>query len=270
VPVNQQEKVMSGTIFMIHGMWGIAGDWDNYLPVFEAEGYRCITPTLPYHDMDPRGEPDPRLGTVSLLDYAEVLEREIRQLAEKPILMGHSMGGLLAQILAARGLAKSLVLLAPASPAGIGAITPSVVRSFWSTQTMWGFWKKPLRQTYAEAVYSMMHLLPENEHKECYSKLVYESGKATFEIGYWFLDPRRASRVDESKVTCPVLVIAGAQDRITPVSVIRRVAKKYKFVATYKEYPNHAHWLQGEPQWQEIAGDIIDWLRQTDATGKEV
>lgn len=254
---------MAGTILMIHGMWGTAEDWDNYRPVFEAEGYRCIAPTLPYHDMDPGGAPDPRLGTVSLLDYADVLEREIRQLDEKPILMGHSMGGLLAQILGARGHAKALVLLAPASPSGIWAITPSVIRSFWSTQTMWGFWKKPLRQTYAEAVYSMMHLLPENEQRKCYSKLVYESGRATFEIGYWFLDSRGASRVDESKVTCPVLVVAGAQDRITPVSVVRSVARKYKSVATYKEFENHAHWLQGEPQWQEVTEYIVGWLKQT-------
>jgi pimeloyl-ACP methyl ester carboxylesterase len=90
---------MAETIFMIHGMWGGPWYWENYRPVFEGEGYRCVTTTLPYHDMDPRGVPDPRLGTTSLLDYAEVLEQEVRQLGAKPILMGHSMGGLLAQIL---------------------------------------------------------------------------------------------------------------------------------------------------------------------------
>jgi pimeloyl-ACP methyl ester carboxylesterase len=251
---------VENTIFMIHGMWGTSEDWDNYRPFFEARGYRCITPTLPYHDMDPRGVPDPRLGTASLLDYADALEREIRQLGEKPIIMGHSMGGLLAQMLGARGLAERLVLLTPASPAGILAITPSVIRSFWSAQFQWGFWKKPIRQTFAEAAYSTMHLVPESEQKKLYDKLVYESGRAASEIGFWLFDPHGAARVDESRVTCPVLVIAGTQDRITPASVVRRVAKKYRAVADYKEFPNHAHWVLGEPGWEEVAEHVAKWL----------
>jgi pimeloyl-ACP methyl ester carboxylesterase len=252
---------MAETIFMIHGMWGGPWYWENYRPVFEGEGYRCVTTTLPYHDMDPRGVPDPRLGTTSLLDYAEVLEQEVRQLGAKPILMGHSMGGLLAQILGARGLAKALVLLTPASPSGIVALTPSVVKSFWSIQTTWGFWKKPMRQTFGEAVYSMLHLLSEKEQKETYDKFVYESGRAACEIGYWLFDSKGASKVDESKVTCPVLVVAGAQDRITPASVVRRVARKYKAVSTYKEFENHAHLVLAEPRWQEVAEYVGGWLR---------
>jgi pimeloyl-ACP methyl ester carboxylesterase len=252
---------MADTIFMIHGMWGGPWYWENYRHVFEGEGYRCVTTTLLYHDMDPRGVPDPRLGTTSLLDYAEALEQEVRQLGAKPILMGHSMGGLLAQILGARGLAKALVLLTPASPSGIVALTPSVVRSFWSIQTTWGFWKKPMRQTFGEAVYSMMHLLSEKEQKETYDKFVYESGRAACEIGYWLFDSKGASKVDESKVTCPVLVVAGAKDRITPASVVRRVARKYKAVSTYKEFENHAHLVVAEPRWQEVAEYVGGWLR---------
>ena len=251
---------MTNTIFMIHGMWGAAWHWENYQRVFEAAGYRCIVPTLPYHDMDPHSIPDSRLGTASLLDYAEALEQEILQLDEKPIIMGHSMGGLLAQILGARDLAETLVLLNPASPAGLFNLTPSVIRSFWSIQTTWGFWKKPIRQTFSEAVYSVLHLLPENEQKEAYSKYVYESGRAACEIGYWFFDPQQASRVDESKVTCPVLVIAGSLDRIVPASVVRRVARKYKAVSTYKEFENHGHWVVGEPGWEEVAEYVAGWL----------
>jgi pimeloyl-ACP methyl ester carboxylesterase len=256
---------MTDTILMIHGMWGTAADWANYRRFFEAKGYRCVAPMLPCHDMDPRGAPDPRLGTMSLLDYAEALEREIGQLPEKPVVMGHSMGGLLAQMLGARGLAKALVLLTPASPAGVWAITPSVVRGFWSVQMTWGFWRKPMRQTFAEAAYSMMHLLPEDEQRKNYDKFVYESGRAAFEIGYWFLDRRGAARVDESKVACPVLVVGATQDRITPVSVVRRVAKKYQAVSTYREFANHAHWVLGEPRWEEIAAYIAGWLKQAEA-----
>jgi pimeloyl-ACP methyl ester carboxylesterase len=253
---------MADTIFMIHGMLGGPWYWENYRKKFEADGYRCITSTLRYHDMDPRSVPHPDLGTTSLLDYVEQLQTEIDQLDETPIVMGHSMGALLAQILATRIKSKALVLLTPAAPYGIMALTPSVVRSFWSVQTTWGFWKNPFRQKFSEAAYSMLHLLPEKEQWEIYSKLVYESGKAATQIGYWFLDPYRTSSVDESKVTCPVLVVSGSLDRITPASVARKIANKYKAVSTYKEFKNHAHWVIGEPGWQEIVDYVGCWLKK--------
>jgi pimeloyl-ACP methyl ester carboxylesterase len=252
---------MDQTIVMIHGMWGGPWYWENYRRVLEAGGFRCVATRLPYHELDAQGRPDPRLGTASLLDYATALEHEIRDLGEPPILMGHSMGGLLAQMLGARGLARALVLLTPASPAGILALTPSVIRSFWSIMSAWGFWRKPMRQSYAEAAYSMLHLLPEAERKAAYDSFVYESGRAAFEIGFWLIDPRGAAKVDAARVTCPVLVVAGGQDRITPASVVRRVAHKYKAVATYKEFSDHAHWVVGEPGWQSIAEYVLDWLR---------
>ena len=253
---------MSRTIFMIHGMWGTGAYWSNYQRFLEAEGYRCIATTLPYHDGEPDAAPDARLGSASLLDYASALEREIESLREKPIILGHSMGGLLAQILGARGLARALVLLTPASPAGIIALRPSVVRSFWSVQTRWRFWQRPMRQTFNEVAYSMLHRVPQHERRAIYDRFVHESGRAACEIGYWFLDPRRASSVDESKVTCPVLVVGATEDRIVPAAVVRRVAHKYRAVATYREFERHAHWVVGEPGWQEIAGYAAKWLRQ--------
>jgi pimeloyl-ACP methyl ester carboxylesterase len=118
-----------------------------------------------------------------------------------------------------------------------------------------------MRIPFCDAVYSVLHLLPENEQHETYDKFVYESGRTLFEIGYWPLDSRKASGVDESKVTCPVLVVAGSLDRITPASVVRQVAKKYSAVSTYKEFANHAHWVLGEPHWQEVAEYVGDWLK---------
>lgn len=252
---------MSDTIFMIHGMWGGAWYWENYVNYFGEKGYRCVTTTLRHHDLAPTDTPDPRLGTTSLQEYAADLEAEIRGLDEPPIIMGHSMGGLLTQILGSWGLGQKLVLLAPAAPAGILALTPSVVRSFLSVMTRWNWWNKPMQQSYKEASYSMLHLFPEAERQAVYDRFVYESGRAAFEIGFALVDGRKASRVDESKVTAPMLVIGGAQDRITPVGSIRKIAKKYN--AYYQEFPNHAHWLPGEPGWQEVAEYIAGWLEKT-------
>ncbi|MDA2921087.1 alpha/beta hydrolase [Desulfobacterota bacterium AH_259_B03_O07] len=257
---RSRRSFMTKTIFMIHGMWGNGKSWANYKSFFEEKDYHCITPTLRYHDMDPHEAPDAQLGTTSLLDYAEDLEKEIHQLDVKPVLMGHSMGGLLAQILGSRGLAKALVLLTPASPYGIVVLTPSLIKSFWSILTKWGFWKNPHRQTFDETVYSTLHLLPANQRKEVFDQFVYESGRVVAEIGFWLFDSKKASRVDESKITCPVLVIAGGEDRITPASVVRKVADKYQSVSTYKAFTNHAHWVIGEPGWQEIADYVSNWL----------
>jgi len=253
---------MNNTIFMIHGMWSGGWYWDKYQRFFEERGYRCLVPTLRFHDVNPKEPPHPELGTTSLLDYAADLEREIRQLDHWPIIMGHSMGGLLAQILGSRGLASALVLLSSAPPRGILALKPSSIRGFWNCLTRWGFWRKPCRQTFHEAAYSTMNLLPAEEQKEMYDKLVFESGRTAFEIGLWFLDRHRASEVDASRITCPVLVISGTQDRIMPASVARKIAHRYREVATYREYADHAHKLIVEPGWQDVAGDIDDWLKK--------
>ncbi len=170
------------------------------------------------------------------------------------------MGGLIAQMLGARGLAKALVLLTPASPSGINALKYSVIKSFWSVLTRWGFWKKTNQLPYNAAVYAMLHLMPESERKALYEKLVYESGRAAFEIGFWLIDFNRSAHVDALKMTCPVLVIAGAEDRITPASVVEKVARKYETVSTYRKFEKHAHWVVGEPGWEEIAIFVAAWL----------
>lgn len=74
------------------------------------------------------------------------------------------------------------------------------------------------------------------------------------------MDQKQAAKVDATKVTCPVLVAAGAQDRITPAPVVCKVARKYQTVSTYKELPDHGHWLLDEPGWEKTATHVADWL----------
>lgn len=253
---------MPEIIFMIHGMWGGPWVWENFKGFFEDRGYRCVTPSLPFHDMRPDERPDPRLATTSMLDYAEALQSEITRLDSRPIVMGHSMGGLLAQILGSRGLAEALVLLTPAAPAGVVSIRQSMLRFFQSVVAQGRFWKKPLRPSFQEAVYSVLGLLPEEERRATYNRFVYESGRATFEIRCWLLDTKRATRIEASKITCPVLVVAGAQDRIIAASVVRGIADKYGAVARYRELPDHAHWVLGEPGWQDVAELVSGWLKE--------
>lgn len=248
------------SIVMIHGMCCGAWCWDDYRQFFERQGYSCLVPDLRHHDVDPAAPPVRELGTTSLTDYVADLEQLLAGLSEPPIVMGHSMGGLLAQQLAAKGLAKRLVLLAPAPPAGINVLKWSVIRSFSGLFKKWRFWAKPYRLSFNAAVFASMQLLAPEEQKSIYPRLVWDSGRVVSEVGLWFLDPTGASRVDETRVTCPVLIVAGSKDRMTPAAVIRKIHSKYQTVATYKEFERHGHWLIGEQGWEKTAEYVCDWL----------
>lgn len=249
---------MSDTIFMVHGMWVGGWVWEGYRRFFEAKGYTCTTPTLRYHDADPGAQPDPMLGTLSVLDYVADLERQAAALGTPPILMGHSMGGLLALMLATRLQVKALVLLAPAPPAGILALKLSTVRAFLSALCRWEFWRRPMRINLGGAKYGVFNQTPQPEGEAQYRRWVYDSARAALEIGFWFMDPRKATHVDPGRIPCPVLAVCGSHDRLFPPSVVRRVARKYG--AEYKEFPDHAHWLLGEPRWEDVARYIASWL----------
>jgi pimeloyl-ACP methyl ester carboxylesterase len=247
------------SIVMIHGMWAGGWVWSNYVPVFEGRGYRCLTPTLRHHDA-PSLKPPEALGRTSLLDYASDLQREIEKLDAPPVLMGHSMGGLLAQMLGARAPAKALVLLSPMPPQGINVISLASLRMFRQTLKRWGFWRKPTRPVFADASAALLGHLPHDERRAVYDRLGHESGRVACESGFWFLDPRAAKSVDASRIVCPVLVVAGAEDPLHPPSMMRAVARRYEPHSSYLEFPGHGHWLVGEPGWQQIAERIADWL----------
>ncbi len=256
---------MAGTILMIHGMFCHGRLWDNYRNYFEGRGYRVVTPTLRHHDIDPLAAPPPDLGTTSLLDYADDLEAEIAGLDEEPILMGHSMGGLLALILAARGHGRAAALLTPAAPWGIVALTPSVLRTFAAPLLTWGFWRRPFRLSYAAARYGGLNTMTEKQARQTHATLVHESGRAMAEIAFWPLDRRRATEAAPEGIACPLLVVAGGRDRMTPAPVVRRVARKYAaHVTAYREFPACGHWVISEPRWEEVADACAKWLTGID------
>lgn len=252
------------SIVMIHGMWSTPAVWENFERRFSDLGYRCLAPALRHHDGPVDAPPHPDLGRVSLIDYADDLELFIRQSCggRRPVVMGHSMGGLLAQMLGARGLAAALVLLAPAAPAGIDALTLSVLKSFRGVLSRWGFWRRPQRLSFPAARYALLNNFGPDAQRSVYDGLVWESGRAAAEIGFWYLDPNHAAEVAPHRVTCPVLVVAGGRDRITPAKVVAKVARRYRPVADLRRYDDRAHWLLAEPGWERVADEIEGWLRR--------
>ncbi|MDO9337966.1 MAG: alpha/beta hydrolase [Caulobacter sp.] len=256
---------MSGAILMIHGVGSTGQAWDRLAPAFRAKGWRVETPTL-RPDKRTVGKPPADLPSLRLKDYVDDMEAAARQLeaetGQPPVLFGHSMGGLIVQKLAERGVGRAAVLLTPASPADARsgsalaqALTFANVlfsgkpetkaHKIWPTGFKWG----------------VLNRVPAARHAEIYATAVYDSGAVYNDLAYPEKDEHRTATIDETKVTIPLLTIGGAKDRATPIADVRRVGAKYGRVGgDYLEYPNNAHWIVDEPGTDQVIADIAAWL----------
>jgi pimeloyl-ACP methyl ester carboxylesterase len=251
---------MTSPILMLHGAF--CGGWafEEFRAPFEADGYTVHAPSLRWHECGT--EPPFALGTTSLEEYAQDLSATIASFDAPPILIGHSLGGLLAQMLAARSEVRAIILLAPCAPWGV---MPSTLFEMASANALlWtgDYWSRPIRPDYGIACANSIDKLPKSQRKKVFERFVPESGLATFEILHWALDMRRASHVPAAKITCPVLCLAGSDDRINPPSTVRRIAERYNGRAIFEELDGHSHWPIGEPGWEKIAARAIAWLDQ--------
>jgi pimeloyl-ACP methyl ester carboxylesterase len=202
------------------------------------------------------------LGTTGLDDYAADLEEEIEALKAPPILVGHSMGVLLAQMLAARTDVAALILLAPSAPWGVPPTTLFEIGAAQSMHLQPGYWKQVLEPQRDVALAHSLDRLPKDMRDAVYDRFVPESGQATFEVMNWALDMNHASAVDSAKVTAPLLFLTGSEDRINPPSTVARIAALYGDRATAEVLPGMGHWLIGEPGWEVLAERALSWLKK--------
>jgi pimeloyl-ACP methyl ester carboxylesterase len=245
-------------VVMIHGAFCGAWAFEHWKPLFETRGFAVHLPALRYHDSG--RHPPKALGTTSLLDYADDLEALLKTIGEPAFLVGHSMGGLLAQMLAARCEIRGVACLAPSAPYGVLPSTPFEIASAQALYAAGEFWNKPLKPERWIAMTNALDMLDEASREKVFAQFVPESGLATFEIMQWALDPRRASSVDASRVKAQVLCIAGARDRINPPATVRGIARRYRSLGSFAEIANHSHWLIGEPGWEDIAQRVLDFF----------
>lgn len=261
------------TILMVHGAFGGGWAFENFQNYFEARGYRCVAPDLRHHGAARHGQVSMELARTGLKDYRRDLEALLETLDGEIILMGHSMGGLLCQMLAARGHGSRMVLLAPSPPAGIiPASSMEMLTAFGTFASGMGWGQSilaPDRKTAADHALSHM---PGASKKAILDRLVPESGYALFEIMCWMMDPQQSSRVDARKVIYPVLALAGSHDPINPPDTVRQIARRYGARADFYSFSEVSHWLLDGPQWRQIAEHCADWLErplkkeQSDAT----
>jgi pimeloyl-ACP methyl ester carboxylesterase len=249
---------MGKCALLIHGMWGTSDGWRNWHAFLEARDWSVLTPSLRHHEAPPL-KPPPGLGTTGLADYARDLEILLQDLPEKAVIVGHSMGGLIALKLCAHGLARAGVLLTPAPPANVLALRISNVLAFARIERHWGWWRKPHRATLKEALWHTFNTMDPRKAVRLHDTFVHDSGRALLEMGLPWLDYADAAHVAPADVTVPLLMVAAQHDRLTPPSVVRRIAGRFDG-AEYREYPGQGHWVLGQPGWQEIAADTAQWM----------
>ena len=245
-------------VLMIHGAF--CGPWslDGLKEKFQAAGYAVSAPPLRFHD---EKRSSPALATTGLADYAADLEDEIRALKAPPILVGHSMGGLLAQMLAARTRVAALILLAPSPPWGVPPTTLFEIGAAHAMHLQPGHWNQVLEPNRDVALAHSLDRLPRDMRDEVYDRFVAESGRAMFEVMNWALDFSQASAVDANAVTAPMLFLTGSEDKINPPSTVENIAKLYGGRATAEVLDGMGHWLIGEPGWEKLAERALAWLK---------
>jgi len=241
------------TLLMIHGIGCDASAWDVMKPAFEAGGWTCEAITL-FPERRVRENPPASLPELGLADYIEAAAAEARRLAArdgaKPAVIGHSMGGLIAQALAERGEVSRAVFLTPAQPKDCAAVGLPVVWTFFNVllqqdrKKSYKVWKTGFR-------WGVLNRVPKERHDAIYAGALYDSGKVYGDIS-------DGITVDEAKVMVPTLTIAAGQDRATLAQGVRKVGAKYArspVAGDFLEYPGHAHWIIDEPGTDKVSAD---------------
>lgn len=253
---------MAKTVLFVHGMFMNALCWEKWLPYFQAKGYTVVAPSWKYHDGDPanlRGQhPNAALAKLTLEDVVAQCEQAARALTEKPIIIGHSMGGLVAQILLNRGVAAGGAAIDPAPPRGVFTLSWSFLKSNFPIINPLESVDQPMFMTLEQFQYAFANAMPLAEQKAAYER-------------YCIPESRRVGRgsfsaiadLDYAKTRVPLLITAGADDHIIPPSLNRANFEKYRGApnVALKEFAGRCHFLIGQAGWQEVADAVLKFLK---------
>ncbi len=236
-----QSKSTTKNVLLIHGTWQTDLYWNEAIPEFEKRGYNVHTPMLRYHDL-PLMEGADKIATLSLLDYTEDLVKYAESLDSPPLIVGHSLGGLVAQMVAMRTPHIGVVAACPAPGKGTFLYYPKTIKIFIGHFLQWRPWAKPLMPKWEQYSYAGASMQPEEEARERFSKLVAESGRAYCEIVFPWLDPKGAATINYDAIKTPVLAIGAEFDNAINPKIANDTAKKYSN-GTYTFIPNSDHML---------------------------
>ena len=237
---------------MIHGAFCGGWTFERFREPFEAAGHACLTPDLR------GGARSGKTAGLSMADYATDVAALISASPTPPVLIGHSLGGLVAQMAATKAKVAGLILLAPSAPWGIQGGSMEEAVSAVSLFALGPFWSQAVAPDYALAKMYSLDRLPREERKAVFDRMTPESGRALWETLNWWLDPFLTTLVSADKNRAPVLAIAGGKDVIHPPATVRQTAARLSGEVVV--FPEMSHWLPGEPGYQDVAASCLDWM----------
>ncbi len=248
------------TIVLIHGMFMTPLCWEKWIPYYEAKGYRVFAPAWPGRDKPVdelrKVHPDPELAKLKLNHIVDHMEAFINGLDVKPALIGHSMGGLVVQILLQQDIAVGGIAIDPAPPAGVFSTEWSFVKSNFPAINPF-LLGQPVKMTFEHFQYAFVNTLTLEEQHAAYDRyMVPESRRVPISsLGF-------AGQVDFNKPRRPLLITAGEKDHIIPASLNRSNYQKYKApsITNFKEFAGRDHFLIGSRGWGEVADYCLEWF----------
>ncbi|HXT17395.1 MAG TPA: alpha/beta hydrolase [Gemmatimonadaceae bacterium] len=238
------------SVLFVHGYFAEASVWEEWLPFFAERGFAAYAVEL----RGRRGSrPATVLGDVSIEDFVNDA-RTVAGTLGKPAVVGHSMGGLIAQLLAADDAVSAAALIAPAPPRGIPLFVPGLLlkQLKYVPAMLRSRVVRPAREDLRQIV---MNRLSRDAQNSFLEKLHADSGRAGRQMSMTGVP------VDAARVHCPIRVFTASDDRFIPPRIVKRIAHRYGVEAEMLE--GHGHAVIIEPGWQALAETIVEWLQRS-------
>jgi alpha-beta hydrolase superfamily lysophospholipase len=261
-----ETKKKSKTIVLIHGLWLSALSWEHWVERYRARGFNVIAKSWPGMERDVASlrTDHAAIDTLGIAEVVDHYESIVRELPEPPILMGHSMGGVVVQILLDRGHGSAGVAIDPGPTKGVLSLPLSALRSAFPALKNPANNHRSVMLTPEQFHYAFTNTLSVEESARMYDRYAVPGpGRVLFQAALANFNPSATTRVDfYNSDRAPLLLVAGGADHTAPAAVTRAEAKlqgKSFALTAYKEFPGRSHFTIGQPGWEEVADFALDW-----------
>ncbi len=265
----------SKTILLIHGLWVTPSSWEEFRRHYESAGYTVLAPAWPGINGDvPAMQRDASgLKGIGIAEVIAHYTKIIRSLPEPPIIMGHSYGGLITQLLIDKGLGAAGVAIDSVPPKGILILPVSTYLALTPAFLKPGTFKNTFAFSFKQWWKVFANTLPEAEARvEYQQQAIPASGRAIFQAALSNVTANSLATINfRNSSRAPLLFIGGGEDVIMPAALNRKNFKKYQAssaVTEYKEFPGRSHYIIAEKGWEEVAQYALDWV-QTKFSAKQ-
>jgi pimeloyl-ACP methyl ester carboxylesterase len=267
--VERANKTGLTPVVFVHGLWLLPSSWDRWATLFEEVGFTALTPGWP-DDPETVAEANAHpelLAHKSVGQVADHFDAIVRGLQLKPAIIGHSFGGLLAQILAGRGLASATVAIDPAPFRGVLPLPLSSLKSAWPVLGNPANRNRAIPLTYEQFRYGFANAVSEEEAKALYERFaVPASGVPLFQAATANLNPWTEVKVDSGNpARGPLLIISGEKDHTVPWAIANASFKQQQDnegVTEIIEMPNRGHALTIDSGWREVANTALEFVKR--------